>query len=149
LSETEFVVRERKKKRTKYPLFPPKEEESNEQYDTRDEGQSGIQARRVTYSIEDEIKRESEKAKIQREVFEIEREKMREGFHNVRIALFDQTKSELANMVKALLSDQTIKLGKGKQTSRQHKKVAWGLIHRDTEETVEIELRRSGGEGDD
>jgi len=149
MSETEVLVRERKKKRTKYPFLEPKVEENEETHDTRDEGESKVRAREVYYGIRDEIREQNEKARIQREVLDQEREKMREDFYTRRRTLYDLTKSELGNMVKAVLADQTIKLGRGKQTTRQHRKLAFGLWHKDTEQSVEIELRRSGAGQDE
>lgn len=147
MSETEVLVRERKKKRQQILGLPPKEEESSQEYSTRDEEpEARIRAREEQYTVKHEIKEETEKARIQHEIIQQERERMWEENHNKRIALYNQTKSELANMVKAVLSDQTIKLGKGKQTTRQHKKLGFGLYHKDVEESVEIELRRSGVE---
>ncbi len=142
----EVIVTQRKKKRqqTNFPLLKPRIEESEEQSDNQDR----VQSREVysVYGIRDEIKAASEKAQMQREMMSQERERMREDFYTRRRALYDMTKSELGNMVKAVLADQTIKLGKGKHTTRQHRKIAYGLYHKDTEETVEIELRRSGAE---
>ncbi|MGA8855998.1 MAG: hypothetical protein WB643_02410 [Candidatus Bathyarchaeia archaeon] len=142
----EILVSQRKKKRTKYPFLEPKVEEE-EQHSTGD-SRERVQSREVysVYGIRDEIKAASERATMQREMMNQERERMMEDFYTRRRALYDMTKSELGNMVKAVLADQTIKLGKGKQTARQHRKIAWGLIHRDEETSCEIELRRSGAE---
>lgn len=145
----EVILTQRKKKReqTKYPFFKPKITESEVQTDN----QGGTQQKEV-YSIYG-IREQNDKARMQldmqRHLMEQDLERMREENYNKRIALYNQTKSELSNMVKAVLADQTIKYGKGKHTTRQHRKIAWGLIHRDSEESCEIELRRSGAEGND
>lgn len=147
MSETELVVRERKKKRQKSLFSEPKEEGNIKEYSTQDqEPERRVRAREVYYGIRDEIKAESEKAKVQRELMEQEREKMREDFYTRRRTLYDLTKSELGNVAKVVLSDRTITLGKGRQHQRRHRKILGGLYHSDAEETTEIELRRSGAE---
>jgi len=146
MSETEVLVRERKKKRTKYPFLDPKVEETEEQYSTKDEGESRVRAREVYYGIRDEIKAETEKARMQRELMEQEREKMREDFYTRRRTLYELTKSELGNVAKVVLSDKTITLGKGRQHQRRHRRILGSLYHSDQDESIEIEFRRSGAE---
>jgi hypothetical protein len=143
--EIQVIQRKKKREQTKYPLFKPKVKESEEN------NEGNVQTRELysVYGIRDEVKAESEKARMQREMLSQERDRMMEDFYTRRRALYDMTKSELGNMVKAVLADQTIKLGKGKHSSRQHRKIAFGLVHRDSEEICEIELRRSGAESDD
>jgi len=144
MSETHLLIRERKKKRTKYPLLEPKEEETNEEYSTQDEQpERRIRARGVYYEIEDAIKKANDQAKLQENLLKLRQREMEERLFTARNAL---TNSELGNVAKVVLSDQTITLGKGKQTSRQHRKVAWGFWHKDTEETTEITLQRGGAE---
>lgn len=146
LSETELIVRKRKGNKRKYPFLEPKVEETNEEYSTRDEGERGIRAREIRYSISDVIREESEKARIQRELIEIQKRKLEEENYTVRRTLYDLTKSELGNVAKVVLSDRTITLGKGRQHQRRHRKILAGLYHSDAEETTEIEFRRSGEE---
>lgn len=143
MSETELVVRERRKKRLKPPFGEVREEESNEEYSTEDQGESGVRAREVYYGIRDEIKKANDQMELQKEMLKQKQREMEERLFTARNALKD---SELGNVAKVVLSDQTITLGKGKQQLRRHRKIFGGLYHFDQEETTEIELRRSGAE---
>ncbi len=143
----EVLIRERKKKRTKYPLLEPKTEESEEQYSTQDENpQTRIRARDFRLEMRDVIHEENEKARLQKELIEMQKRKMEEENYNIRRGLNDLTKSELGNVSKVVLSDRTITLGKGRQHQRRHRKILGGLYHSDQEESVEVEFRRAGAE---
>jgi hypothetical protein len=135
----EFVVTRNKKKQTKSPFGQPRIEESQERYSTQDEGDSGVIARDIRIAMREEIKKVNDH---EEKLFALENRKLDEKFFTARNSL---TNSELGNVAKIVLADPTVTLGTGKQTSRQHKKVAF-FWHKDTESTTEITLQRGGAE---
>lgn len=132
----------RKKRNQRRQLFrEPKTEESEERYNTSDEGDSGVIAREISVAMREQVRKVSEQFRIQEKMFELENRKLDEKSFTARNSL---TNSELGNVAKVVLSDQTITLGKGSTASRKHRKIAWGLWHNDTETTTEITLSREG-----
>jgi len=140
----EVLVTQRKRKRTKYPFLEPKVEETEEQYSTQDqEPERRIRARGVYYEIEDAIKKANDQTELQKELL---RQKQRETEDRLFTARNALTKTELGNVARVVLSDQTITLGKGTQHQRRHRKILGGLYHADQEESISVEFRRSGSE---
>ncbi len=140
---SEVTVTERRKKQKKYPFLEPQTEETERTGSTEDQGESGVRTREVYVGFKDETKKANDQMELQNRMLTIKEREMDERFFTARHALKD---SELGNVAKVVLSDQTITLGKGKQQLRRHKKIFGGLYHFDQEETTEIELRRSGAE---
>lgn len=144
MSQVEILQRRKKRQQSNIPLFKPKIEESEEQFTTSDENQSERKTKEV-YSVYG-IREETDKARLQREMqrdlMQQDLERMREDNYNKRLALYNQRPSEISNMIKAMIADSTFKFGKGQHTTKRHRKIAYGLYHRDTEETTTIELRR-------
>jgi hypothetical protein len=136
----EVLVAQRKKKRTKSLFGQPSTEENEERYSTSDEGDSGVIAREFSVAMREEVKKVTEQMKVQEKVFHLENRKLDERSFTARNAL---TNSELGNVAKVFLSDQSVTLGKGTQTERKHRKIFGPLYHSDHETSVVIELRRS------
>jgi hypothetical protein len=143
MSEAELVVRERKRKRTKYPFQEQHIEEAERTGSTQDEGASGIRTREVYYGIKDEIKKANDQMELQKELL---RQKQRDAEERLFTARNALTNSELGNVARVVLSDQTITFGKGRDNQRRHRKIFGGLYHSDQEHTTEVEFRRSGSE---
>ncbi len=141
----EILVTKSKKKRTKYPFLEPNVEETQERYSTEDQGSSGVIAREIRVAMREEIKKvKDNEERMQEKLFAFENRKLDEKFFTVRNSL---TNSELGNVAKVTLSDQTITHAKGKDTQRHHRKILGGLYHRDDERTTEVEFHRAESEG--
>jgi hypothetical protein len=141
MSETELVVRERKKKRIKPLIGQAREEEISEEYSTQGEQpERRITARGMYFKIEDAVRKADDQTKLQEKLLIQKEHEMQERLFTARNAL---THSELGNVAKVMLTDQTITHAKGKDTQRHHKKIFGGLYHRDEEHTTEVEFHRS------
>jgi hypothetical protein len=142
MSEAELVFREKKKKRIKQLNGETREEETNEKYSTQDEQPAKrIVAKGMYFTLQDvELKKAEDEARLQEKVVNQKIRETEEKFFTARNALTD---SELGNVAKVVLSDQTIAHAKGKDTQRHHKKILGGLYHRDEEHTTEVEFHRS------
>ena len=142
MSETELIVKQRRKKQIKPLLGPAREEETNEEYSTQDEQpERRIVAKGMYFTLQDvELKKAEEQARLQEKVINQKIRETEERFFTARNALTD---SELGNVAKVVLSEQTITHAKGKDTQRHHRKILGGLYHRDEEHTTEVEFHRS------
>lgn len=140
MSEELEIIRKKKNRKTQL-LGEPNIEETEERYNTNDQGDSGVIAREISVALREQVKKVSEEFKTQERVFQLENRKLDERYFTARNAL---THSELGNVAKVFLSDQTVTLGKGTQTDRKHRKILGALYHSDAEQSVSIELRRAG-----
>ena len=142
MSETEVIVRKKEKKKIKPLIGEPREEETNEEYSTQDEQPAKrIVAKGMYFTLQDiELKKAEDQARLQEKVLNQKIRETEERFFTARNAL---TESELGNVAKVVLSDQTITHAKGKDTQRHHKKILGGLYHRDEEHATEVEFHRS------
>ncbi len=143
MSEEVIITQHNKKKQKKYPFLRPQTEEAERTGSTEDEGESGIRTRKVYYEMKDEIKKANDQLELQKEMLKQKQRETEERLFTARTSL---TNSELGNVARVFLSDQTITLGKGRQQHRRHRKIFAGLYHSDQEEITEIELRRAGAE---
>lgn len=147
LSETETVVREKKKrKNTQYPTFDVR---GSEEYEQRpdDNREQSYSSREVTTLIRDKQRQVLDQYRAQQDFLRAEMEKFHENMFTRRTTSRDlKMKGDLSNLIKATLADETITAAKGKETERKHRKVLGGLYHSDHETTTEIEIRRGDGQ---
>lgn len=142
MSETETVVREKKKrKNNQYATLDLRDMEG---YDQNPENRSeGYTSREVLMTIREKQREALDRYREQQDFLRAEMEKYHENMYTRRITSRDlKMKGDLSNVIKATLADETITSAKAKETERKHRRILGGLYHSDHETTTEIEIRR-------
>ncbi len=146
MSATETIPQEKKKrKNNQYQIdllgvdeHEPKSDENIEQT---------YSSREVTMLVRDKQRQALDQYKSQQDFLRAEMEKYAENMATRRITSRDlKMRGDLSNVIKITLADETITLAKGKETQRAHKKILFGVWHRDEETTTEIEVHRGSGQ---
>jgi hypothetical protein len=141
MSETETVVREKKKRRNnQYPNLDLREMEG---YEHNPENRGEQYTTREVMMIREKQREALDRYREQQDLLRADMEKFRENMFTRRTTSRDlKMKGDLSNLIKATLADETITSAKGKETERKHRRVLGGLYHSDHETTTEIEIRR-------
>jgi hypothetical protein len=144
MSETETLVREKKKRKNSYPTVDVSGAGEYEQRpdETREQSYS---SREVLTMIRDKQRQAIDGYRERQDLLRAEMEKYHENMFTRRTTARDlKMKGDLSNLIKAVLADETITAAKGKETERKHRKVLGGLYHSDHETTTEISIERGG-----
>jgi hypothetical protein len=143
MSETETVIREKKKRKNNhYPTIDTRGAEEYEQSpDDRDQSYS---SREVMLLVRDKQRQAVDQYRTQQDLLRADMEKFHENMSTRRITSRElKMKGDLSNLIKATLADETITKAQGKETERKHRKVAF-IWHSDHEVATEISIERGG-----
>jgi hypothetical protein len=146
MSEAQTVVQKKKRKNNQYPTVDTRGAEKYEQKPEENREQT-YSSREFTMLVRDKQREILDQYKAQQDLLHAEMDKFHENMFTRRItsqAL--KMKGDLSNLIKATLADETITVAKGKETQRTHKKVLFGVYHRDEETTTEIEIKRGNSQ---
>jgi hypothetical protein len=147
MSETETVVREKKKrKNNSYPTIDVRGVDEYQQK-SGDEHEQVYSNREVLTLIREKQRQAVDDLRRQQDLLQADMEKFHENMWTRRSTARDlKMKGDLSNLIKATLADETITEAKGKETERKHRKVFGGLYHSDHETSTEIEIHRGDGQ---
>jgi hypothetical protein len=142
MSETESIVREKRKRKNNQYLTIDARGVEYEQKPEEDREQT-YSSREFTMLVRDKQRQAVDQYRAQQDLLHAEMDKFHENIFTRRATARDlKMKGDLSNLIKATLADETITAAKGKETERKHRRVLGGLYHSDHETTTEIEIRR-------